>query len=34
MTINGNTYALQREFNNAGAIETDPNALPCTDWSC
>lgn len=23
-------YALQREFNNAGAIETDPNALPCT----
>ena len=30
VTINGNTYALQREFNNAGAIETDPNALPCT----
>lgn len=27
--INGNTYAIQREFNNAGAIETDPNALPC-----
>ena len=30
VTINGNTYALQREFNNAGAIETDPDALPCT----
>jgi PKD domain len=30
VTINGNTYALQREFNNAGAIETDPNALPCS----
>ncbi|MBV9802801.1 MAG: PKD domain-containing protein [Solirubrobacterales bacterium] len=30
VTINGTTYALQREFNNAGAIETDPNALPCT----
>lgn len=24
------TYPLQREFNNAGAIETDPNALPCS----
>jgi PKD domain len=32
VTLNGTTYALQREFNNAGAIETDPNALPCTDW--
>ncbi len=32
VTIAGNTYVLQREFNNAGAIETDPNALPCTDW--
>jgi hypothetical protein len=30
VTINGDTYALQREFNNAGAIETDPNALPCS----
>jgi len=30
VTLNGATYALQREFNNAGAIETDPNALPCT----
>lgn len=30
VTINGNSYALQREFNNAGAIETDPDALPCT----
>ena len=34
VTINGDTYALQREFNNAGAIETDPNALPCTGLSC
>ena len=33
VTLNGTTYVLQREFNNAGAIETDPNALPCTDWS-
>ena len=33
VTLNGTTYYLQREFNNAGAIETDPNALPCTDWS-
>ena len=32
VTLNGTTYALQREFNNAGAIETDPNALPCIDW--
>jgi hypothetical protein len=32
VTLNGTVYALQREFNNAGAIETDPNALPCTDW--
>jgi PKD domain len=32
VTLNGTTYALQREFNNAGAIETDPTALPCTDW--
>jgi hypothetical protein len=32
VTLNGVTYHLQREFNNAGAIETDPNALPCTDW--
>ena len=30
VTLNGTTYALQREFNNAGAMETDPNALPCT----
>ena len=27
-----NPYLLQREFNNAGVIETDPNALACTDW--
>jgi hypothetical protein len=32
VTINGDAYVLQREFNNAGAIETDPNALPCTGW--
>ncbi len=32
VNLNGTTYELQREFNNAGAIETDPNALPCTDW--
>lgn len=25
-----NPYVLQREFNNAGVIETDPNALACT----
>jgi PKD domain len=27
-----NPYYLQREFNNAGLIETDPNALACTGW--
>jgi hypothetical protein len=27
-----NPYILQREFNNAGLIETDPNALACTGW--
>lgn len=32
VTLSGNPYVLQREFNNAGAIETDPDALPCTDW--
>ena len=31
VTLNGTTYFIQREFNNAGAIETDPNALPCID---
>jgi YD repeat-containing protein len=30
VTINGDVWSLQREFNNAGAIETDPDALPCT----
>jgi len=30
VTVGANTYAIQREFNNAGAIETDPNALPCS----
>ena len=28
--INGTSYQLQRMFNNAGLIETDPNALACT----
>jgi hypothetical protein len=32
VTVGTNSYALQREFNNAGAIETDPNALPCSPW--
>jgi hypothetical protein len=32
VTLNGTTYYLQREFNNAGAVETDPNALPCSGW--
>ncbi|HET6869517.1 MAG TPA: PKD domain-containing protein [Solirubrobacteraceae bacterium] len=32
VTLGGDPYVIQREFNNAGAIETDPNALPCTDW--
>jgi PKD domain len=32
VTLNGTTYYLQREFNNAGAVETDPNALPCIGW--
>jgi len=29
-TVGPRSYPLQREFNNAGAIETDPNALPCS----
>ena len=33
VTLEGRPYSLQREFNNAGAIETDPNALPCIDWT-
>jgi hypothetical protein len=28
--VGSGTYYLQREFNNAGVIETDPNALRCT----
>ncbi|MHB8658514.1 MAG: PKD domain-containing protein [Solirubrobacteraceae bacterium] len=28
--VAGASYLLQREFNNAGVIETDPNALSCT----
>ncbi len=30
-TVGGTGYFLQREFNNAGVIESDPNALTCTD---
>lgn len=30
LTIGGNGYLLQREFNNAGVIESDPNAQACT----
>lgn len=28
-----NPYLLQRESNNAGLITSDPNALPCIDWT-
>jgi PKD domain len=31
-TVGSGAYILQREFNNAGLIETDPNALACTGW--
>jgi hypothetical protein len=31
-TVGGGSYYLQREYNNAGAIESDPNALGCTPW--
>jgi hypothetical protein len=31
-TVGTSSYWLQREFNNAGAIESDPNALACTPW--
>ena len=30
VTVGSGSYFLQREFNNAGVIETDPNALRCT----
>jgi hypothetical protein len=30
VAVGPTTYPLQREFNNAGAIESDPNALPCS----
>jgi hypothetical protein len=30
VTVGSSGYLLQREFNNAGVIETDPNALSCT----
>jgi hypothetical protein len=29
VTVNSDAYYLQREFNNAGVIESDPNALRC-----
>jgi hypothetical protein len=29
VTVGSGSYYLQREFNNAGAIESDPNALKC-----
>jgi hypothetical protein len=29
VTVGGTGYLLQREFNNAGVIESDPNALAC-----
>jgi hypothetical protein len=29
VTVGGGSYVLQREFNNAGVIETDPNAPAC-----
>jgi hypothetical protein len=31
-SVGSGSYFLQREFNNAGAIESDPNALRCTPW--
>jgi hypothetical protein len=30
VTVGSASYLLQREFNNAGVIESDPNALACT----
>jgi hypothetical protein len=30
VTVGGTPYYLQREFNNAGAITSDPNALKCS----
>lgn len=30
VSVNGTSYFLQREFNNAGMIKTDPDALKCT----
>jgi len=30
VTVGSNSYLLQREFNTAGMLETDPNALACT----
>jgi hypothetical protein len=32
-TSHQNPYFIQREFNNAGVIESDPNALSCIDWT-
>ena len=33
VSVGGTTYPIQREFDNAGAIENDPNALPCIGWT-
>jgi PKD domain len=33
VTVGSGSYFLQREFNNAGVIESDPNALGCIDWT-
>ncbi len=32
VNVGGASYVLQREFNNAGVIETDPNAPSCAPW--
>jgi hypothetical protein len=32
VSLGTGSYFLQREFNNGGVLETDPNALRCTDW--
>jgi hypothetical protein len=32
VTVGGTPYVLQREFNNAGVIESDPNALACAPF--
>jgi hypothetical protein len=32
VAVGPTSYPLQREFNNAGAIWSDPNELPCAGW--